>query len=123
MKSWFMWICAVMIVAATLPSVTLAAGPFDGEWKVIATTKAGRGCLPNYTFPVTIHNGVIRGTVSVLHGQSQVKGRVAKDGSFTWNWRHGTGKLSENAGTGQWETTTGPEQMHCSGALALERTP
>ena len=121
MRQLCLLIVAVMIMASILTPIAWAASPFDGEWKVTATTKTGKQCLQNYVFPVTIHNGAIRGTVSVLHGQSQVKGRVAKDGSFSWNWRHGTGKLSENAGTGQWETTTGPEQMHCSGDLSLQR--
>jgi len=121
MRQWRPLIVAVLIMPSILTPIAWAASPFDGEWKVTATTKTGKQCLQNYVFPVTIHNGVIRGFVSEPHGRSEVKGRVSKDGSFTWNWRHGKGQLSQNEGTGEWVTTAGPMRTNCSGDLVVQR--
>jgi hypothetical protein len=111
---------AVMVMAWIIAPPALAAGRFDGEWKVIASTKTGR-CIQYYTFPIMIRDGVISGFVAVPKGRPAVKGRVKKDGTFSWSWRKGKGKLSEYAGTGAWVTTAGPMQAHCSGDLVLQR--
>src|SRR5262249_17170904 len=121
MRQLCLLIVAVMSMASILTPIAWAASPFDGEWKVLATNKTGGRCIQNYTFPITIQNGWIRGSVSVPHGRSEVKGRVSKDGSFSWNWRHGKGKLSQNEGTGEWVTTAGPMNTNCSGDLLLQR--
>jgi len=110
---------AMMIVAWILPSAALAAGPFDGEWKVILTTKTGPCRF--FDFPMTIQEGAMRGVAPGLKARYEIKGRVRRDGNFSWGWGHATGHLSENAGTGQWVTTVGSVAQNCSGEIALQR--
>jgi hypothetical protein len=100
--------------------VAVAKGRFDGDWKVTMTTKEGP-CPRYYVFPVTIRNGAIKGTVSGLKGLYDIKGRVAKDGSFSWGWSHSGGKLSDNEGTGLWASTAGVRGANCAGEIFLQR--
>ena len=120
MRQLLLLTVAEMIVAGVIAPIVLAKGRFDGDWKVTMTTKEER-CPKFYVFPVTIRDGAIRGTVSGLKGLYDIKGRVAKDGSFSWGWSHSGGKLSDNEGTGVWESTTGVRGEHCSGDISLQR--
>jgi hypothetical protein len=110
----------MMIVAWVVAPAALAAGGFDGEWKVTLTTTGGR-CLKYYVFPVTIRHGAIKGVIDTGVGRYDVRGRVSEDGSFAWGWGHGTGKLSDHEGTGQWATTGGVKGDACSGEISLQR--
>jgi len=109
-----------MIAGGMIASAALAKGRFDGDWKVILSTKGGR-CQKAYVFPVTIRDSAISGTMPGQKGQYTIKGRVSKDGSFSWGWGHSTGKLSDNEGTGQWATTGGVKGEGCSGDISLQR--
>ena len=111
---------AVLIVAWIITSPALAKGRFDGEWKVIVSTQAGP-CLRYYEFPVTIRDGVLTGFVPGQQGRYEVKGRVSKDGNFSWGkWGNASGKLSADKGEGTWGGARVGGQM-CSGAVSLER--
>ena len=111
---------AVMVVVWMVAPVVLAEGRFDGDWKAILTTKSGR-CPRFYEFPVTIRDGAIRGVMSGQKGRYDIKGRVSKDGSFSWGWGHSTGKLSDHEGTGQWATMAGVMGEGCAGEISLQR--
>ena len=120
MRPWLLLPIAVMITALILAPAAWTDGRFDGEWKVIAATTEGR-CPKYYTFPVTIRDGIISGFVSGVKGRYEIKGRVAKDGTFGWGWGNSTGTLSEHEGTGRWAMTAGVRGDNCSGDLSLQR--
>jgi hypothetical protein len=120
MGPWLLLTVAVMTVAWIIAPAAWADGRFDGAWKVIASTTEGR-CPKFYVFPVTIRNGAISGFVSGVKGRYEIKGRVLKDGSFSWGWGHSTGKLSDNEGTGRWVNTAGVRGENCAGDLSLQR--
>ena len=120
MRQWLSGAGAVMIVVWIITPTALAKGRFDGDWNVILSTKEGR-CPRFYEFPVTIREGAIRGTMEGVRGRYAIKGRVAKDGSFSWGWGHSTGKLSDKEGAGLWVTTAGVRSGNCSGEISLQR--
>jgi len=98
MKLLCLLIAVMMIGAWIIPATALAAGPFDGEWKVTLTTKTGP-CRFFY-FPMTIQEGAMRGVAPGLKARYDINGHVRRDGSLSWGWGHATGHLSENAGQG-----------------------
>src|SRR5437762_419864 len=116
MRPWLLLTIAVWIIA----SAAWAYGRFDGDWKVILSTKEGQ-CPRFYEFPVTIRDGAIRGIMEGVKGRYDIKGRVSKDGSFSWGWGHSYGKLSDKEGTGLWTTTAGVRGGNCSGEISLQR--
>ena len=119
MQPWRLVIAAMLIGAWVLTVPALAAGPFDGEWQVTLTTMLGP--CQFFNFPMTIRDGAMRGVIPTRQARYEVTGHVLPDGNFTWGWGHATGKLSENAGSGQWVTTTGATAQSCSGYISLQR--
>src|SRR5262249_3798643 len=120
MRPWLLLTAIGLIVAWVLTVPALAKGPFDGEWKVIVSTQPGP-CLRYYEFPVTIQDGVLTGMVPGQQGRYEVKGRVLKDGTFTWGrWGNAKGTLSADKGEGTWGGARVGGQI-CSGAVSLAR--
>src|SRR5262249_23484257 len=75
----------------------------------------------SFDFPMTIQEGAMRRVAPGLKARYEIKGRVRRDGSFSWGWGHATGQLAEPTGTGQWGTTAGATSRNCSGGVALQR--
>ncbi|QDM14904.1 hypothetical protein FNL55_02270 [Tardiphaga sp. vice352] len=100
------WLFAAAGVAAAiaLAGAAHAATSHDGNWKVTIITESGN-CDPAYSYPVK----VVGGKVSYNgDGSFEISGNVADAGSVNVSIARGdqkanaSGKISGNAGTGQW---------------------
>lgn len=103
-------------LAAALLALSVAAAPaatpYDGAWNVVIITQAG-DCDTAYQYPLRIDNGKVLYDGS---GSFSMSGNVGSGGAVTVSIAlgerkaSGSGRLSSNAGTGKWTSTTG-----CSG--------
>ena len=99
---------ALAILAASLLAVVAvrAESRHDGEWLVELTTQSG-SCRSSYSFPVTVRDGVISGTVSGRTGAYAISGRIVGESRFEWTTSGGPdpgrfkGKISGQHGEGQ----------------------
>lgn len=55
----------------------------DGEWLVELTTRPGP-CRSNYSFSITVRDGVISGEVTGRTGTYAISGRMVPEGRFDW---------------------------------------
>ena len=100
------WLFAAAGIAAAiaLAGASHAAVSHDGNWKVTIITEAGN-CDPAYSYPVKVSGGVVSYNGD---GSFVISGKVADTGGVSVAIARGdqhanaTGKLSGDAGTGQW---------------------
>ena len=111
-----------LIRASVLASVCLAAittdaparTPYDGSWSVLIVTTKG-DCDRAYRYGLSIVNGHIQ----YDGGAVNMSGRVASGGAVRVTLSSGnagasgSGRLSRNAGSGNWSGVSGPNK--CSG--------
>ena len=112
-------VLALLCVAA-FPNMASAQRAYDGNWSVLIVTQNGN-CDRAYRYGVSIRGGQVHydgGLVSFtgqVAANGTVKVRVTTGGSSAV----GTGRLSRNAGKGQWSGQTGGQR--CSGYWTAER--
>ena len=115
--------CVMLVAAATACSaagVAIAASPYDGRWSVVIQTDRGN-CDQAYRYGLSIVNGNV-----TYAGNSafDVRGRVANNGAVHVRVSHGasyadgTGRLSQDGGSGVWR---GVGSGSCSGRWFAER--
>jgi hypothetical protein len=100
------WLFAAAALAAAMApvGVSKAASSHDGNWKVTIITQAGN-CDAAYSYAVKVENGQIRYGGD---GSFEISGTVAEAGEVKVAIGRGdqhanaSGKLSDNAGAGQW---------------------
>jgi hypothetical protein len=108
---------ALLTVAATLSTPSVAMPRFDGVWSVSLVTTRG-DCIASYRYPIQISNGIVAngGALAI-----DVRGKVAADGAVTVLVSHGdqraagSGRLSATIGSGSWRGAG------CSGSWTAER--
>jgi hypothetical protein len=118
-------------LAAAALSATLATGlggfagaatpKYDGNWSVLVITESG-SCDRGYRYKVRVENGKVH-----YEGEAgvDVSGEVATDGKLKVSIRRGeqgatgTGQLSADAGSGQWQGQSATDK--CSGRWQAER--
>jgi hypothetical protein len=114
---------ALVILAASLLVVTAvrAESRHDGEWLVELTTQSG-SCRSSYSFPVTVRDGAIRGTVNGRTGTYAISGRMVGENEFEWTTSGGPdpgrfeGTISGQRGEGRWSSQSG-----CRGAVTVDK--
>jgi hypothetical protein len=98
-----------------------ASSPYDGNWSVIITTRAG-ACDPTSRYRLQITNGV------VVNGNSNdidVSGKVSRDGNVSVSVHSGDagataiGHLSGDTGSGTWKGHG--SNGECEGTWVAER--
>jgi hypothetical protein len=97
------------------------AAAVDGVWSVLVITDKGT-CDRAYRYSVEVRDGRVRfrGTESVnLSGSVDRSGRVQVSISRGGQSARGTGRLSDDSGSGTW-TGRSPQQA-CSGRWEAER--
>lgn len=117
---------AAVLLAATIAPWPLAsafavAAPFDGSWSVVVITDDGT-CDRAYRYPVEVVNGTLR-----YHGNAgiTISGKVDRSGKVKATIKRGdqtasgSGRLTQNAGTGTW--TGNSRTTACSGRWKAER--
>jgi hypothetical protein len=117
------WLFAAAGIAAAiaLAGAAHAAASHDGNWKVTIITEAGN-CDPAYSYPVKVAGGVVS---YAGDGSFEISGKVADAGGVNVSIARGeqhanaTGKLSANAGTGQWSGKS--SSTTCSGRWEAAR--
>ena len=110
-----------LVAAVALASAAKANASFDGAWQVTIVTQSGN-CDPAYSYPVRVEGGRV-----LYNGQNdfQVSGSVGDAGAVNVTIArgdqraNGTGKLSGNAGSGQW--TGKSSSTSCSGRWEATR--
>ncbi|MBI3701355.1 MAG: hypothetical protein HY242_13045 [Afipia sp.] len=110
-----------LVAAVALASAAKANASFDGAWQVTIVTQSGN-CDPAYRYPVKVEGGRV-----LYNGQNdfQVSGNVGDSGAVNVTIARGdqqasgTGKLSGNAGSGQW--TGKSASTSCSGRWEATR--
>lgn len=115
-------IAALTLVAAVaFASAAKAGASFDGAWQVTIVTQSGN-CDPAYRYPVKVEGGHV-----LYNGDNsfEVSGSVGESGAVSVTIARGdqsasgTGKLSGNAGSGQW--TGKSSSTACSGRWEATR--
>ena len=114
---------ALGIVVASLLAATsvCAESRHDGEWLVELTTQSGQ-CRSTYSFPITVRDGAISGTVSGRTGTYAISGRMVPEGLFEWTTSGGPdpgrfeGSITGERSSGQWSTQSG-----CRGVLTMDK--
>ena len=117
------WLFAAAGVAAAiaLAGAAHAATSHDGNWKVTIITESGN-CDPAYSYPVKVSGGVVS---YAGDGSFVISGKVADAGAVNVSISRGeqranaTGKLSGDAGTGQWSGKSA--STNCSGRWEATR--
>jgi hypothetical protein len=76
---------------------------FALEWLVELTTQSGP-CRPSYSFPITVRDGVISGTVSGRTGTYAISGRIVDESRFEWTTSGGPdpGRFEGSICDGRW---------------------
>jgi hypothetical protein len=102
-------------------SSAFAISPYDGNWSVVITTRAG-ACDPTSRFRLQITNGAV---VNGAANDVDVRGKVSRDGSVNVSVRSGdayavaSGHLSGEAGSGTWKGKG--SNGACEGTCEAER--
>lgn len=117
-----MTIAALPVAIVSLPADTLAAAPnaYDGEWSVVIYTLRG-DCDRALRYSVRI----VGGRVVSEDPSYQASGAVGARGAIRVTVAQGdrsasgSGRLTRDAGRGQWRTSTG----QCAGQWTAERRP
>ena len=113
-------VAALLLGMVAAPRLAQAAG-HDGNWSVLVITEKGN-CDQAYRYAVKVADGRVaysgdaavdmNGTVSPS-GAVKVRIRLGEKGA------NGTGRLSDNAGTGTWRGATA--NSTCAGRWEAER--
>jgi hypothetical protein len=122
------WISRGAVFCATAATMVLAGAAaqaartsFDGAWSVIVVTDYGT-CDRAYRYGLEIVNGQVfyRGDASVrINGRVTPRGQVDVRVQQGDQQATGTGRLSEDSGTGRWSGAS-PERQ-CGGHWIAER--
>jgi hypothetical protein len=114
---------SAMLMAAAVPAIhaSAAAPSYDGNWSVLVITDSGT-CDRGYRYAVRVQNGRVTYT-----GEAgiNISGRVDRRGQVDVEIRRGqqsasgTGRLSEDKGSGQWHGASATDE--CSGRWQAER--
>jgi hypothetical protein len=97
-------ISVVAVGCVTIAAPAVARTPFDGDWSVMITTRAG-ACQPSVRYGLQIINGMV---VNPAGGPGQVSGRVAPNGAVRVSVQaggqsaSGSGRLTSSGGGGVW---------------------
>ena len=110
-----------LVAAVALASAAKASASFDGAWKVTIVTQSGN-CDPANSYPVKVEGGRV-----VYNGDNsfEVSGSVGDSGAVSVTigrgdqQANGTGKLTGNAGSGQW--TGKSSSTSCAGRWEATR--
>ena len=113
--------CFILATASMTPEPAAARTPYDGNWSVLIVTDTGP-CDRAYRYGLSIRDGSVmyEGSAAV-----NVAGRVARNGVVNvqvWAGRQGAsgfGRLSRNAGGGEWRGTG--SMGSCAGIWSAER--
>ena len=103
-----------------LPDMAAAQRMFDGNWSVLIVTQNGV-CDRAYRYGISIRNGGVHydGGVVNFTGRVLANGNVSVRVSSGGSSATGTGKLTRNAGRGNWSGQSGGAR--CSGYWTAER--
>jgi hypothetical protein len=113
---------ATLVAAAVLATTAKAGGAFDGSWRVTIITQSGN-CDPAYSYPVKVEGGRVSYSGD---GSFDISGRVGDAGAVSVAIARGdqkasaSGKLSANAGSGQWSGKS--SSAACSGRWEAVRS-
>jgi hypothetical protein len=113
---------ATLVAAAVLATAAKAGGAFDGSWRVTIITQSGN-CDPAYSYPVKVEGGRVSYSGD---GSFDISGRVGDAGAVSVAIARGdqkasaSGKLSANAGSGQWSGKS--SSAACSGRWEAVRS-
>jgi hypothetical protein len=119
------WIFATAVLAAVAAPGAAdarkagAGGGYDGIWRVLIITQAGR-CDPAYSYPFRVAGGRISSA-----GPADVSGSVGRDGSVAvrisagGSVASGRGRLGGRTGAGRW--TAKVSSGNCSGRWQATR--
>jgi hypothetical protein len=110
-----------VVCAAAVVSTATARTAFDGSWSVLIVTERGT-CDRAYRYGVQIVDGNVRydgGGPINLSGRVTPNGAVQVTVSSSGSRADGAGRLSRNAGRGNWRGRSGSEA--CSGYWEAER--
>jgi hypothetical protein len=121
---WILGLVALLLVAAGVSSPQAAPSRFDGIWSVLIVTEAGE-CDRAYRYRLRISNGTVRyegdpGTIEIdVEGKVQDSGRISVSVSRGQQRADGSGRISQERGTGTWKGTSGTAS--CSGRWEAEK--
>ena len=121
------WRQKTIVLAAAAASLIMAApdraaaAAFDGSWSLLVITESG-SCDRAYRYPIRIQNGKVR-----YEGEAgiDVSGNVSPDGKVNASVERGeqgatgTGRLSQNSGSGTWAGKS--QASACRGTWQAER--
>ena len=113
--------CFILAAALLTPGPAAARTPYDGNWSVLIVTNSGP-CDRAYRYGLSIRDGSVfyEGSAAV-----NVAGRVGRNGMVNvrvWVGQQGAsgvGRLSRNAGGGEWRGTG--SMGSCAGVWSAER--
>lgn len=120
-RAWLTLLLPALVATAISVQAQANTADFDGNWSVLIVTDQG-GCDRAYRYAVRIDDGRIlfRGTEDIrLSGAVSPSGQVRVRVSRGDQSALGTGRLSEDSGTGTW--TGHSSQQQCSGHWEAER--
>lgn len=96
-----------------------AATHFDGHWSVVIVTNRGE-CDPTSRYGLQIANGTIgAGAEAAVQGRVSATGVVRVTVRSGGQWAAGSGRLSEDRGSGVWQGKG--SRGSCSGIWIAER--
>jgi hypothetical protein len=105
---------------AALASTAEGRSLYDGSWDLLFVTQRGN-CDSTYNFAVNVDNGIITHPNLVkFRGYVARSGAVRASVAVPDKYASGTGKLSQNVGSGTWRGYSG--SARCSGYWTARRS-
>jgi hypothetical protein len=122
-RSVFLGLGAALLLAAGGPAP--AKSIFDGRWNVTVITETGT-CDPAYRYPIQILDGAVTYNLQEGSGVVDIVGKVEPNGQVKVVVRRGdqhadgSGRLSQNDGSGTWAGKSA--QIACAGRWEAARS-